>query len=253
MAHSATAIRRPRPDLRDGIIETLLAFEGRAIELDRHLERLTASALTLYGERPPQLRALIAREAVDAGLGRMRVDLVPREGGGLEVDVALAPFEPQLVLPIDEVTSELRTFAVDRGYGEHKWADREFLGQLEAAAGAGAVPLLVKEGGEVLEASRANLFVVRGRRIITPPPEAGILPGIARAAVIELSGDLGVPVEEARFEAGTLRGADEVFLTGSLRGIEPVRAIDGQPLHGVGPLTRELATALRERWFGGWL
>jgi para-aminobenzoate synthetase / 4-amino-4-deoxychorismate lyase len=252
MPQPAAATQRPRPDQGEGIIETLLVFEGRPVELDPHLARLRASAKTLFGEDAPEVRGKIVKRAREAGLGRMRLTLAPR-GGQLEPEITVAAFDPELVLPIGEFSAMLRTFPVARGYGEHKWADRALLSEAEAAAGAGVVPLLVDPKGTVLEGSRANIFLARGGRLVTPPLDGDILPGIVRAAVFEMASGFGVEVEEAGFGIEAVHSAEEVFLTGSLRGVEPIRALDGKPLPPVGPLTRELATALRERWFGGWL
>jgi para-aminobenzoate synthetase/4-amino-4-deoxychorismate lyase len=252
MPQPAASIQRPRPDQQEGIIETLLVFEGRPVELDPHLTRLRRSAETLFGTKPPEVRGMVLARAREAGLGRLRLTLTPRDGA-LEPQIVVAGFPPELVLPVEESSSELRTLAVDRGYGEHKWADRTLLGEAEAAAGAGVVPLLVDPDDVVLEASRASVFLVRDGALVTPPLDGRILPGVVRAAVFEMAAGFGVRVEEQSFAVAALREADEVFLTGSLRGVEPAGALDGQPLQPVGPLTRELAAALRERWFGGWL
>ncbi|MFL5896884.1 MAG: aminotransferase class IV [Solirubrobacterales bacterium] len=252
MSQPAALTQRPRPDLRAGIIETLLVFEGGPVELDPHLARLRTSAGTLYGQEPPPLRELIRGRAREAGLGRMRVTLAPRDGG-LDPEIAIAEFPPQLVLPLEESSSELRALPVDRGYGEHKWADRALLGEAETAAGNGFVPLLVDLEETVLEASRANVFLVREGKLVTPPLDGRILPGIVRSAVFELAAGFGAEVEERTFGVEEVDAAEEVFLTGSLRGVEPVGGIDGRPLNAVGPLTRELAAGLRERWFGAWL
>ena len=47
-----------------------------------------------------------------------------------------------------------------------------------------------------------------------------------------------------------LLDADEVFLTGSVRGIEPVRSLDGVELRADGSLAARIASALRDRWLG---
>lgn len=251
MPYLASAIQRPRPDQRRGIIETILIFEGKPVELNAHLERLAASARAVYGKNPPSVRDLIMQRARGVSLGRMRVTLAPL-GGHLNPMVVVAPLDPRLVFPINNFASTLRILPVDRGYGEHKWADRELLGRAETAAGSGAVPLLVDGNGAVLEASRANVFLIRDRKVMTPPLDDSILPGVARATVIEIATEFGVEVREEALRLGALREADEVFLTGSLRGIEPVRALEEESLPGEGPLARELAAGLRERWFGRW-
>jgi para-aminobenzoate synthetase component I len=234
------------------VIETILVFEDRPIELDAHLARLETSVRAVYGEDAPNTRELILGRARGGGLGRMRLTVAPVGRGGFSSAIVVAAFDPHNVFPTGPFTSELTSMTVDRGYGEHKWADRALLSRAEAAAPA-AVPLMVSEDGTVLEASRANVFAVRDGRLLTPPLDGNILPGIARSGVIDLAGDWGIEVSQGRFDLAALRNSDEVFLTGSLRGVEPVRALDGETLFGEGPVTTELAAALRQRWFGAWL
>jgi para-aminobenzoate synthetase / 4-amino-4-deoxychorismate lyase len=251
MAPPASAIQSPRPDQRDGVFETILIFEDRPIELDAHLARLGASVRALYGEDPPPTRDLVLGRARGGWLGRMRLTVEPMSRGGLDASVVVAPFDPNNVFPTGEFMTELVTLAVDRGYGAHKWADRDLLSRAEAAAGPGAVPLLVA-GQTVLEASRANLFIVSDGALLTPPLDGEILPGVARAGVLAVAAEYGFEVAERSFDLEALRGADEVFLTGSLRGVEPVRAIDGEEIPSEGPITTALAAGLRQRWFGPW-
>ena len=93
------------------------------------------------------------------------------------------------------------------------------------------------EDGAVLEASRANLFAVRDGALLTPPLDGRILPGITRGRVIEAAESSGVAVREESLSREDLLAADEVLLTGSVRGIEPVAALDGTPLAGAGEKT----------------
>jgi branched-subunit amino acid aminotransferase/4-amino-4-deoxychorismate lyase len=55
-------------------------------------------------------------------------------------------------------------------------------------------------------------------------------------------------VVEEGLDARSLAGAEEVFLSGSIRGVEGAVELDGEPLAGCGPLSRRLAAGLRRRW-----
>jgi para-aminobenzoate synthetase/4-amino-4-deoxychorismate lyase len=238
--------------VRDGVFETILIFEDRPVELDAHLARLVTSVRALYDADPPDCRELVLANARGGWLGRMRLTVEPLPRGGLDATVLVAPFDPNNVFPTGDFATELETMPVDRGYGEHKWADRALLVRAEAAAGPGAAPLLVREDGTVLEGSRANIFIVRGRTVTTPPLDGEILPGVARAGLLEVAAEYGIEVAEESFDLDALLSADEVFLTNSLRGIEPVRAVDGESIPSEGPITTALAAGLRQRWFGPW-
>ena len=100
----------------------------------------------------------------------------------------------------------------------------------------------------ILEASRGNLFLARGDTLLTAPADGRILPGVTRRRVIELALDAGIEVHEQALGPADLDGADEAFLTGAVRGVEPVRAWEGSERSGEGPVTRMLAARLRELW-----
>ena len=109
---------------------------------------------------------------------------------------------------------------VPGGLGGHKWADRRLLSALAAAGGE---PLLCDLDGLVLEAARANVFIVEpGGPIVTPPADGRILPGVTRELVIGLGP--ARPCGPRRADRpGSLAGARELFLTGALAGVEPAQ------------------------------
>jgi len=134
--------------------------------------------------------------------------------------------------------------------GPHKWVDRTLLDEAQATLPEGTLPLLVDEERSVLEASRANVFAINDGVLLTPPLDGRILPGVTRMRVIELARELGIEARETSLSLGDLVDADEVFLTGSVRGVERVGAIDGTELSTGGGVTSELANALRRAWLG---
>jgi branched-chain amino acid aminotransferase len=82
--------------------------------------------------------------------------------------------------------------------------------------------------GWVSEASSANVFLIRQRKLLTPPLSSGCLPGIMRSEVLRLANSLQIPVQEKRLKIKDLTQGDEVFLTNSIRGILPVIQVDQQ-------------------------
>jgi branched-subunit amino acid aminotransferase/4-amino-4-deoxychorismate lyase len=101
--------------------------------------------------------------------------------------------------------------------------------------------LLLDMRGLIAEAAYSNVFFVRDARLITPALESGILPGITRAAVLEIAREHGVAVQEGDIEPAMAAEADEAFITNSVRGIVPVRAIGTRAFTVPGPLTARLA------------
>ncbi len=239
------------PDPAAGVFETMLVVDGRPVELDAHLGRMRASAGELFAAGLPVGAGELARErARPLALGRLRLTVTPAAEGELALDVATAAVQRADLFPPWERAVELRGFSVPGGLGAHKWADRAGLAALEADLPHGCLALLLDSGAEVLEASRANLFAVEGGVLLTPPADGRILPGVARARAIEIGRSLGLDVREQALSLERALGAAEVFLTGSVRGVEPVRALDEAPLAGPGSVAGRIAAAMEEQWIG---
>src|SRR4029453_14688406 len=69
----------------------------------------------------------------------------------------------------------------------------------------------------------ANLFIVEGTHLVTPPLDGRQLPGTVRARVLALH-----PAREGPRTLGRIAGADEILLASSIRGIPPARLLDGE-------------------------
>lgn len=237
----------PRPDPRLGVFETLLVAGGRPVEPDAHMARLGASVRELYGaELDDGAADLVLGAAEGLGVGRVRLTAVPRDGG-IALHAHGEAIDPTSGFALAARAVALRSLIVPGGLGAHKWADRTLLERAEANAPDGAIALLLDDDGFVLEASRANVFALRDGALVTPPADGRILPGIARAALIEVARDAGHEVREGPLTAADLTAADGVFLTGSVRGVQPASSLDGAELKSA-DATPLLAAALRRRW-----
>lgn len=234
-----------RPDPALGVFETMLVVRGEAVEPAAHLERLEASLDAVYGAGlPPEAHRVVTEHAEGLELGRLRLTVIPSGSEGasaprLEVDAGELGGWPHF----PEQPVSLLPHQVAGGLGCHKWADRAAL----PTAPPGGAPLLV-DGDEVLEAAWANVFAVRNGALFTPPLDGRILPGVTRATTIELARARGIEVFEQSLRLEELRRAEEVFLTNSIRGVEPVATVDGAALGTSTPLTDLLAGELRAAW-----
>jgi para-aminobenzoate synthetase / 4-amino-4-deoxychorismate lyase len=240
------------PDPALGVFETLLVLDGRAVELDAHLARMARSTRELFGcDPPPRTRERVTEHARSLPLGRLRLTVAPGPAGELGADVVTSVVQAADVFPQWDRATELRPFLIPGGLGAHKWADRGALASLEAEVPKGCLPLLLDAGEEVLEASRANVFALDGELLLTPPADGRILPGVARVRAIEAARSVGIEVREQELSLGRLIACTEVFLTGSVRGLEPVRAIEGAHLAKPGEAVREIAASMRRQWVRG--
>jgi para-aminobenzoate synthetase/4-amino-4-deoxychorismate lyase len=228
-------VDRRQPNRSRGILETLLVVDGAPVELDAHLHRLTESLETLYGDLLPSTALdLLRRSCADLRLGRVRLTVAP-EGQGLTCIVKAEPIDPKLHLPAWDQGADLSGHRLPGGLGAHKWADRS---RLPAASDQ---PLLLGTDDDVLEAGWANVFAILDGVMATPPLDGRILPGITRAITIDIAGEEAIVVEQRRISREELLKADEVFLTSSVRGIQPVRSLDGTKISAgtVAPLLGE--------------
>jgi branched-chain amino acid aminotransferase len=224
--------------LADGLFETMRARGGTVFRLDAHLDRLCAGARVFGIPVPPGLRdhvAAASRTAFTYGYEHASVRLTVSRGPappGLApprhpaptIALAIAPLTPAseprpLVATMASarrnehaLTSGLKTLA----YTESVLA----LSQARAAGADDAI--FLDTAGHVSEATASNIFAVLDGTLVTPPLSCGVLPGITRAAVLEMSSSLGIPTQEREIAEPEIAMASELFLTSSIREIAPV-------------------------------
>ena len=233
------------PGLRygEGLRETMRGQDGTVPWLERHLDRLSASVAALGLTGIPSRTAVDeAARAVAAALGpgTSRITVIVTSAPTLLVDGTHTPREAE---PGLSAISLPNTWFPTRREAEHKTLS--FLGWRDAmrqahAAGADTA-LLLDAAGRLGEAATANVFCVIGGEIVTPPPH-GILRGVTRDIVMELT-----TVREAMLEEREWRQADEVFVTSAVRGVVPIARCDDRDI-GVGPVTTHLRARVEARF-----
>jgi para-aminobenzoate synthetase / 4-amino-4-deoxychorismate lyase len=210
------------PDLTLGVFETVLVRDGCVQALDQHLSRLSASVAECYGASLPddvdrRVRSEVGRLS---GTHRVRVSAI---GATITIDS-----EPVSAPPTHELV-QLTPIMVSGGLGPHKWCDRRLLKALSAD---GAVPLLLDDGDELLEAAWANVWIIEGRRIVTPPTDGRVLPGVTRAMLLGLAGEIGVSAAVEPISLARARRAQAIFLTSAIRhAVGAAIAGDPPPAH----------------------
>jgi branched-subunit amino acid aminotransferase/4-amino-4-deoxychorismate lyase len=108
--------------------------------------------------------------------------------------------------------------------------------------------ILLNGRGVVAEGSVSNVFAARDGELLTPSLDAGVLPGVTRAAVLELAQGEGIAAAKADLPPEALAGADEAFLTNSVMEVMPLTQLDGRLIGSgePGPLTGRLREAYAE-------
>lgn len=110
---------------------------------------------------------------------------------------------------------------------------------------AGALDVVYHMNDAISEASRSNVFIVKGDKLLTP--SRNILEGITRKQILKIAPDI-IPTSTEDVSVKDLTSADEVFLTSTLKEVCPIVEVDGKPIGSgkVGPFTRKLNKKFQE-------
>ncbi|MCK4579124.1 MAG: branched-chain amino acid transaminase [Candidatus Marinimicrobia bacterium] len=121
--------------------------------------------------------------------------------------------------------------------------------------------LLLNMEGNIAEGSGQNLFLVKDGTLHTNDEQSSILMGITRDTIIQVAGNLGIPVTIADMTTEQLLEADEAFFTGTASEVTPIRELDGKTIGDgkPGEMTRRLRSLYfdivqgRRSDYGHWL
>jgi len=244
----------------DSVYETLRTSGGRIVELGAHLDRLRRSAEGIAFELPvsdAEITDAVEQTLAAAANDDSRIRVVVTRGTGpidLDTRVAESPLVVVIVSPLVLPTAE----QYQKGIPAVLVREREgsirpglktgnYLGNILALRRAHELgaedAIMCNADGAVAEGATSNLFMGVAGSVHTPSIATGLLAGITRGVVIELLRQrLGLPTCERTVLPGELRGADELFLTSSVRGIMPVTTLDGATIGDgtAGPITRRV-------------
>jgi len=226
---------RPSPEqLAGGLLETILAIDGRVLRLGDHLARLDRSCRELYGQPAPGFLADEVKAAAAGQAGRLVLRAIVAPAGRAlrgTVTRASAGSTPD--------QADARTVVRGDGIWRHKWADRSALSADEAALGW---PLYLDSDGAVLETSRGNVVLIGADgTLVTPPLRDELLPGITRRALLDIARDTGRTHEIRAIHRDELL-ASAAFWTSSVSLAVPIASLDGVDL----PREDELVARLRD-------
>jgi len=252
----------------DGVWEGLRYHDGRFLHVDRHLDRLFATAEAVHldigrsrAELIDVLEQTVRRNGMDTDA---HVRLMVSRGTKTTAlqDPRLSVSGPTIVAIAEHKVSDpalaaaglrLHTSSVRRPPPDsldQRWNCHSKIHEVVALAQAieaGADEALMLDGrGNVATCNSTNFFVVRNRELWTSTGDY-CLNGITRALTIELGEELAEHVAERDFTLEDVYTADEAFVTGTFGGLTPVVEVDGRIIGSgaAGPLTVQLAVAYR--------
>jgi len=231
----------------DGCFETIRIHRGAPFRIDAHFERLR-SALEVLRIEPPwgseDLRQA-AKKVVEAnglveGLARITViagDRPTTRGMATITSRALPEIPSQ---PALHVATTIRRISGPMSQVKSIARGAEAVALREAEAEGAFDAVLLNEKGRVVETTARNLFLISSGSLQTPPTYDGALPGITRGAVLEIAARAKIRTREMFVSLDRLRGADEVFLSGSGVGVLGIASVDGRRMEAPGRVTRTI-------------
>jgi D-alanine transaminase len=119
----------------------------------------------------------------------------------------------------------------------------------QLAADAGALETIMFRDGFLTEASASNVLCVIGGRIVAPPKDNLILPGITYDAALEFARDAGLPMEIRPVSRAEALAAEELWLSSSTKEVLAITTVDGKPVGDgkPGPVFRKVWQIYQER------
>lgn len=239
------------------VYEVTSVYAGKLIDLEPHMARLDRSLQGVEIAAPDidlvaVQNELVARNQLQEGLVYVQVtagEHGPRDFYGPET---LTPSVFMFVSHRKLIGDVARDGLTAISQEDTRWKRRDYkTTQLvsqslayRAARRAGATTAILHEDGMITEAASANLWIVtRDGDLVTRQLSSALLPGITRARVQALLGD--IDIHERAFSLDELRSAREAFTSSTGAMIAPLLAIDGQPIgDGVpGLITRKVQAA----------
>jgi branched-subunit amino acid aminotransferase/4-amino-4-deoxychorismate lyase len=229
----------------DGLYETLPFYGGVPFRWRAHLERLHQGLKLLRIQIPfsnKELESFATRLIEINNMPDAVLRLTVSRGSGPRgysmktsqsplVVMTLHPLAAQGKAEWRLITSSLRVLADDPLMQSKTCSKvRSVLARAEAEDQGADEALLLNERGEITEGAATNFFWVSDGVVCTPPLAAGLLPGVTRAAVLEVCAGLGLKTAETSATPNQLVGCDGAFLTVSTMGIVEVVALDGRSL-----------------------
>jgi len=251
----------------DGVFEGIRAYNGRVFKLEEHVRRLYDSARTIMLEIPlsqaeyceavletcrrNQIADGYIRAVVTRGVGDLGLD--PRKCPKASIFIIAAGIQlypercyTEGLKVITCATRRNNPTALDPAIKSLNYLNN-ILAKIEVNRAGAEEGLMINDQGYVAEATGDNIFVVRDGRIYTPPVAAGILRGITRDTVMDLTRDAELALTEEFFTLQFVYSADELFLTGTAAEVVPVVSVDDRPIGDgkPGPITQKLIGLFR--------
>jgi branched-chain amino acid aminotransferase len=232
----------------DGLFETMRVFRGKPFRWAEHMDRFQRGAAFLKIQPPfapdellGHVRELIERNRMPEALLRITLSrgvgqrgYSPKGANHPTILMTLHPAPETNAAPPStwRVITASCHLPANEALAEFKTCNKlpQILARAEADVAGADEALLLNTDGQVVEAASSNLFWIANDCVCTSPLQSGILAGVTRLVVLEICGNLGLPIRETSIAPTELQRVEGAFLSLSSVGIVELAMLDGQPL-----------------------
>jgi branched-chain amino acid aminotransferase len=245
----------------DSIYETLRTYQGKPFLFSRHFARLQHSAQGVYLDLPWHKAQTLEEIRRTLLPGECRIRLIVTRGVGTlgaDPETCTDPATIIIVVPLrtlpEQIYSEGVNVVISSVRRSQRFADiksgslmHQVLAFREAKAKGAFEAILLTADEKLSDGITSNIYLVRDGKIMTPSHDAGIVAGITRGVILDLSRSMGLSVVEGFFPVSEIDDADEMFLTSTTREVVPIVRVDEKAvgLGAPGPVTKRLLEAYR--------
>ena len=245
----------------DSVYEVIKVINGKLLDIEFHLSRLKYSTSELnfnFKINKPSLKniflSLLKKNQLKNGIIYLQITrgIQPREHAykkNLKPNIIIYTAKKKFNLPDKNYKGYKAITYPDIRWGRPDIKTTSLLANILAATEAskqGAYETILVKGKKVTEAAHSNVWIVRGKKIITHPANKEILKGVTRTVLKKIINSLNLKLIEREFSIKELMKAEEVFITSSGSLVTPITQVDKININKgkIGAITKSLALNL---------
>ena len=245
----------------DSVYEVIKVINSKILDIEFHLSRLKYSTSELnfnFKINKPSLKniflSLLKKNQLKNGIIYLQITrgIQPREHAykkNLKPNIIIYTAKKKFNLPDKNYKGYKAITYPDIRWGRPDIKTTSLLANILAATEAskqGAYETILVKGKKVTEAAHSNVWIVRGKKIITHPANKEILKGVTRTVLKKIINSLNLKLIEREFSIKELMKAEEVFITSSGSLVTPITQVDKIKINKgkIGTITKSLALNL---------
>ena len=245
----------------DSVYEVIKVINGKLLDIEFHLSRLKYSTSELnfnFKINKSSLKniflSLVKKNQLKNGIIYLQITrgIQPREHAykkNLKPNIIIYTAKKKFNLPDKNYKGYKAITYPDIRWGRPDIKTTSLLANILAATEAskqGAYETILVKGKKVTEAAHSNVWIVRGKKIITHPANKEILKGVTRTVLKKIINSLNLKLIEREFSIKELMKAEEVFITSSGSLVTPITQVDKIKINKgkIGAITKSLALNL---------